>query len=64
MCDIITALIAYVEIERYKRQKAEFYNKAMKKIGGYEINLVQNLGEIWAGTKKASDNVLVSLHKG
>jgi hypothetical protein len=35
----------------------------MKKIGGYEINLIQNLGEVWAGTRKASENILASLHQ-
>lgn len=45
--DILIAKIGYDEVGKYKKEKAEFYVGAMRRIGGYEINMVQNMGEIW-----------------
>jgi hypothetical protein len=47
LTDIIIALVAYIEIERFRVEKAEGYRNVWRKVGGYEINLVQNVGEVW-----------------
>ena len=47
LVDIITALICYILIDEYKKEKKKHYMNTIKKIGGYEINLVRNLYEIW-----------------
>lgn len=39
--------MAFIEIDRFKRGKTEFYETLLRKVGGYEINMVQNLVEIW-----------------
>lgn len=53
LSDIVAALIVYIQIPKFKRVKASFYESVLRKIGGYEINMVQNLGEIWASTREA-----------
>lgn len=43
LTDIIIALVGFVEMDRFKREKAELYVNFLKKLGGYEINQVQNM---------------------
>ena len=52
LTDIIIALVAFVEMERFKREKSLFYVNMLKKLGGYEINQVQNMHEVWYDWKK------------
>lgn len=48
--DIISALIVFIEIPAYKQAKINFYQNTLRKIGGYEINVVQICAEIWSNT--------------
>ena len=43
LMDIIIALLAYIEIDRFKREKTQFYQNFLRKLGGYEISMVQNV---------------------
>ena len=43
LTDIIIALVAYVEMGRFRVEKSRFYEGFLRKLGGYEINLVQNM---------------------
>jgi hypothetical protein len=56
--DIISAMIAYIEIERYKLEKKQFYVKALGRIGSSQITSVQNLAEIWHGLLESTENKL------
>lgn len=47
LVDIITALIAHIEIHKYKQAKNRFYKNVLLKLSGYELSQVQNYGEIW-----------------
>lgn len=54
LLDIITALIVFVEIPTFKKQKIEFYQNVLKRIGGFEINSVQICGEVWQTTEEVA----------
>lgn len=41
LTDIISALIVYVEMEKYRQSKIKFYHNTLKKLGGFEINNTQ-----------------------
>ena len=41
LCDIISALTVYIEIENYKNSKVKFYHNTLRKLGGFEINNAQ-----------------------
>ena len=57
LCDIISALTVYIEIENYKTSKINFYHNTLKKLGGFEINNAQIEAEIWSGTKESAKKV-------
>lgn len=57
LADIISALIVYIEIPAYQFAKINFYNKTLKKIGGYELNAVQVQADTWKDTSKAAAKV-------
>lgn len=54
LTDIIIALVGFIEIDRFKKEKSTFYINMLKKLGGYEINQVQNMHEVWYDWKKKS----------
>lgn len=54
LSDIISALIVYIEIPAYQFAKINFYNKTLKKIGGYELNAVQVQADAWKDTFNAA----------
>lgn len=54
LSDIISALIVYIEIPAYQFAKINFYNKTLKKIGGYELNAVQIQADVWKDVSKAA----------
>jgi hypothetical protein len=47
LSDIISALVVYIEIPAYQFAKINFYQKTLKKIGGYELNAVQIQADVW-----------------
>jgi hypothetical protein len=51
-------MIAYIEIERYKSEKQNFYIKTLARMGSNQITSVQNLAEIWNGIKKSTESKL------
>ena len=52
LTDIIAALLVYIELEEYKKNKVRFYHEMWRRIGGFEINSVQIKAEIWSGAKE------------
>lgn len=57
LSDIISALIAYIEIPAYRFAKVNFYNKTIKKIGGFELNAVQIQADVWKDAEKAATKI-------
>ena len=58
LTDIIIALVAFVEIDRFKLEKTRFYEGFLRKLGGYEINLVQNMHEVWQDWNRRTTEIL------
>lgn len=52
-------MIAYIEIERYKKEKTSRYRNVLGKTCIAEISSVQNLVEIWRGVENATDKKMV-----
>lgn len=64
LSDIISALIVYIEIPAYQFAKINFYNKTIKKIGGYELNAVQIQADVWKDTQKAAMKISSTHQQG
>jgi hypothetical protein len=45
--DIVTALVAFVEIEQYKISKREFYLSSLAKLTKLEKNFSEGLMVVW-----------------
>jgi hypothetical protein len=45
--DIVTALVAFVEIEQYKISKREFYLSSLTKLTKLEKNFSEGLMVVW-----------------
>lgn len=57
LSDIISALVVYIEIPAYQFAKINFYQKTLKKIGGYELNAVQIQADVWKDAQKSTIKV-------
>lgn len=57
LSDIISALIVYIEIPAYQEAKIKFYNKTLKKIGGFELNAVQVQADVWKDAGKCARKI-------
>jgi hypothetical protein len=60
LTDIIIALVAFIEIDRFKREKSLFYENVLRKLGGYEINQLQNMAEVWKDWNRRTHQLLNS----
>lgn len=45
---MITAIIAYNEIDNYKLLKRKYYSILLKKLSGYEAFVVQSFQQAWS----------------
>jgi hypothetical protein len=54
--DIVTALVAFVEVEQYRASKRQFYLSSLAKLSKLEHNFAQGVSVVW-------NEVLLGLEK-